>query len=512
MKVLLVNPPHKEWPYLNEEDNYLLPQWLPCLGAVLRENDVEVELLDCMPIKMGWKSLEKRVREVKPDVIGTGSSETLYSNEALKLVHLAKEIDPEITTVLGGAHFSHLVDRTLKKHPVDFIVIGEGERTIVELVKTLENGGEDFEKIKGLAFEKDNEVVKTKPRPLIEDLDELPTPAYDLLPMEKYGQSRYLFHPGGTTIHHSRGCTANCDFCICWKQMSERNKEEDFVKCSPKWRSKSVEKTLDELELLYEKFDKRGFVFTDDTWNADPRWSENFAEGVMDRGLDINWFAFMRADFLVRDEEMGVLEKLVDSGLSHVCIGVERKFDENLKLLNKDYTRERTKRCFEILKNKYPGVFRQGTFIVGLRNETKETMLEQLDFAEELDLDYPAFHPLTPVPGTEIWERAKQEDWLEIEDFEAFDWLTPVMSSKNLSREEIERILIKMNNTYMSPKKALKGLVSPHKYRRKMYKWFLWVTLKLLLDRFKKKINPWQKEEDGGSGIVKLKKPNWYDS
>lgn len=512
MKVLLVRPPHKEWPYLNEEDNYLLPQWLPCLGAILRENNINVKILDCMPLKMGWKSLKKKIIAEKPDILGTGSSETLYSNEALKLVNLAKKINPEITTILGGAHFSHFVEETLKNHPVDFIVIGEGERTIVELVKSFENGKENFEEIKGIAFKRNGRIIKTQPRPLIKELDEIPMPAYDLLPMEKYGQSKYLFHPGGTTIHHSRGCTANCNFCICWKQMSERKKEEDFVKCSPKWRTKSVEKTVDEIEFLYKQYGKRGFVFTDDTWNVDPEWSSKFAEEIEKRNLDINWFAFMRADFMLRDEKLGVLEKLVNSGLSHVCIGVERSFDEDLELLNKNYSRKKTKECFKILKEKYPQVFRQGTFIVGLRNETKETLFEQLKFAEELGLDYPALHPLTPIPGTELWEKAKKEDWLEIKDFRAFDWLTPVMSTENLSREELERMLIKMNNSYLTPGKVIKGLLSPHKYRRKMYKWFLMVTVRLYFDFFKAKINPFSKKKKRKKSIIKLKKPDWYKS
>lgn len=293
--------------------------------------------------------------------------------------------------------------------------------------------------------------------------------------------------------------------------MAERDKEEDFVKCKPKWRTKSVEKTVNELELLYDEFDKKGFVFTDDTWNVDPKWSKKFAEEVEERSLDINWFGFMRSDFIIRDEKKGVLEGLIDSGLSHVCVGVERSFDEDLKILNKNYTREKTKKCFKILKKKYSEVFRQGTFIVGLRNETEESMIEQLKFAEELDLDYPAFHPMTPVPGTSLWKRAKEEDWLEIEDFRSYDWLTPVMSTKNMPREKIEETLIKMNNSYLSPSKVLKGLLSRHEYRRNMYKWFLIVSLKLAGDFLKQKLSPTNSGERN-EDFVKLKKQNWYSS
>lgn len=511
MKVLLVVPPHTEWPFLNKEDNYLLPQWLPSLAAVLRENDIEVKAIDCMPLKMGWKSLEKEIEKEGPDVVGTGSSEALYSDEALKLIHLTKKINPEITTVLGGAHFSHFVEETLENHPVDFIVIGEGEYSFLELVKESEKKDPDFKRVNSLAYRKNNRVTITDPRPLIKDLDELPMPAYDLLPMKEYGKSKYLFHPGGTTIHHSRGCIGNCTFCICWKQMSERKKENNIVKYFPKWRTKSVKKTVDELEFLYKKYNKRGFVFTDDTWNIDPKWSERFAEEIKKRKIDINWFAFMRADFIVRDEKLGVLKKIVDSGLSHVCVGIERSFNEDLKLLNKNYSTGNAKECFKILKEKYPQVFRQGTFIVGLRNETKESMMEQLKFAKELDLDFPAFHPLTPIPGTELWERALKEELMEIKDFRAFDWMTPVMSSKYLTRDEIEELIIKMNNTYVTPLRILKGVLSPYKYKRKMYKWFLMVGLRLVANIALYKMNINRHGENEEPGFIKMVKPAWYN-
>jgi anaerobic magnesium-protoporphyrin IX monomethyl ester cyclase len=308
-----------------------------------------------------------------------------------------------------------------------------------------------------------------------------------------------------------RGCIGNCNFCICWKQMSERKIMNGIEKCLPKWRTKSVEKTVDELEFLYEKYNKRGFVFTDDTWNVDPKWSLNFAKEIKERGIDIKWFGFMRADLIIRDEKIGVMEKIVDSGLSHVCVGIERSFDDDLKSLNKNYSRKNAKKCFKILKEKYPQVFRQGTFIVGLRNETKASMWGQLKFARELDLDYPAFHPLTPIPGTPYWEKAKKEGWIEIEDFRVFDWLTPVISSEYLTREEIEDTLIQMNNRYMGIDRIIKGLFSPYRYKRKMYKWFLFVVSRLISDMLNYYIDPFKEENLEEPGFMKLIKPKWYN-
>ena len=142
----------------------------------------------------------------------------------------------------------------------------------------------------------------------------------------------------------------------------------------------------------------------------------------------------MRADFLLRDHKAGILKKLVDVGLSHISIGVERANDDDLRGMGKTcYSQDIVKECMHILKDKYPQVFRQATFIVGTRDESKRSLLEQVKYAKEITADYPAFHPLTPVPGTELWEESQKEGWLEIKDFRYDDWNTPVMSSRDIS-------------------------------------------------------------------------------
>lgn len=511
MKILLIRSPRYNWPFINENDNYLLPQSLPCLAAVLRENDIVVKPIDCMPLKIGWKSLARIIEKESPDAVSVGDSESLYSNEALNVLKMTKEIDPEIATVAGGAHFSNLIEDTLKNNFVDFIVRGEGEYTLLELVKEIGKHQPAFEKINGISFKKDSRIITTKPRPLIENLDELPLPAYDLMPMKDYGKSKYLFHPGGATIHHSRGCVGNCSFCACWVQMSEQKLEDGKIVCRPRWRTKSVKRTIEEIELLYYKYKKKGLVFTDDTWNVNQEWNKEFALSILERGLNINWFAFMRADFIRRDEKAGIFGNLVKAGLSHICIGVERAFDKDLKGFNKkNYSHDLTKECFHMLRNRYPQIFRQATFIIGLKNETRESMMQQLEYAKEIDADFPAFHPMTPVPGTELWNIARKNKWIEVDDFRSYDWLTPVISSETLSREEIEEIAIEMNNKYFTPDRLIKGLLNPYKYKRKMYIWFFLVALRIGSEIFRDYFSLRKKNQK--PAFTKLIKPEWYDS
>lgn len=485
-----------------------MPQSLPCLAAVLRKESFDVRVFDCAPIKMGWKSLSNLLREEKPDIIGVGDSESLYAHEAIRVLNITKEINPHTITVAGGAHFPNLVEDSLLNQPIDFIVKGEGEYTLLELAKAIRDGEQNFRNIEGIAFKEDNMIVETDPRPLIENLDELPFPAYDLMPMHEYGKARFLFSPGGITIHHSRGCIHTCKFCVWWTQMADRKIIDGKNILRPRWRTKSVERTIDEIKILYYKYNKRYLLFVDDSWNIDSSWNEHFAEAFLKEDIKIRWYAFMRADLLLRDEKKGILKKLAKSGLSHISIGVERVEDDELKNMGKTcYSRDMIKECMLMLKNKYPQIFRQATFIVGTRNESRESFFQQVKYAREIEPDYPAFHPLTPLPGTQLWEEVQRENLLEVKDFRYHDWYSPVMSSRYLSREEIQYLIYVANKQFASPFWIIKGLFSPFEYKRNLYIWWFLVMLKIFFDLAKKFVNPF-----GSSEYTVLIKPKWYDS
>jgi len=507
MRVLLVSPPRLLWPFMNEQDNFLLPQALPCLAASLVRAGHQVEVIDCLPEKMGWRSLERALRRRCPDVVAAGENHALYASEVLRLVSLAKDVDPGVITVLGGAHFTNLSDRYLTSHPIDYIVRGEGDVTFAELIDALGRGGRSAAtEVPGIAFTEDGEIQFTPPRPLVEDLDDLPMPAYELMPMEKYGRARYLFSPGGTTIHHSRGCSSRCSFCVWWTQHAQRTGCCGMEELAPTWRTKSVARTLEEMEVQYRRYDKRCLVFVDPSFNLDPEWNDEFATELIRKDWDLKWFAFMRSDFILRDEASGVLDKLVRSGLTHVSIGVERDDAEFLAANNKrSYSRERTEETFRLLREKYPQVFRQATFIIGVRSETPNTIQRQLEYARALKVDYPAFHALTPFPGTELWDEAQQNDWLEVTEFDAFDMSTPVMGSERMSREELEDAIIGLNEAFVSVPWFIEGVTSAHGYRRNMFLWWALVASRVFAGSVRQRLNPLRMER-----YTHLVEPRWY--
>jgi anaerobic magnesium-protoporphyrin IX monomethyl ester cyclase len=330
-----------------------------------------------------------------------------------------------------------------------------------------------------------------------------------MMPMHLYGTSRYLFSPGGSTLHHSRGCTSKCSFCAWWTTMADRSTDaQGNTKLSPRWRSKSVNRMMAEVSELYYRYGKRAYVWVDESWNIDPRFNLQFSEEMIRSGMKTKWMCFMRADCIVRDHKKGILEAQIRAGLSHILIGVERAEDDNLKDLDKRfYAGGVAEEAIRIMKEHYPEVFIQATFIVGVKNESKDTLKLQVELAKRLDVDFPAFHPITPVPGTPIYDEAIRNGHITEDDFDNFDWLSPVLNSDYLTKDEIAWELYRMNKQFVNSKWMLKGLFSRVDYKRDMYIWFTLVSAKMALGAIKEKVSPLNV-----SHYQQLEKPWWYDS
>ncbi len=516
-KIVLVRPPRYLWPFINESDNFLLPLGLPCIAAAIREKlpHIEIKIIDCPPLKIGWASLKDILKKENPDIVGAGE-EALYHLEATKLFNLAKEINPKVTTIAGGHFFSWMVDYSLNNFPVDIIVRFEGERTIVELIQALEKGS-DLLNVKGIAYKENNQIIRTTLRPLVENLDDLPIPAYDLMPMGKYSLFGYLW-PQSATLEHSRGCIDRCNFCSLWTfwgKHTETDIEKNELKVMPHYRTKSVDRTLEEVDIVYKKYNRRYIIWADPTFNVDAKWNEEFCDKLLKRNYkDLYWWAFLRADFILRDERLGILDKMVRAGLIHPLIGIERVCSEDLRRVQKSvYTAELVKEVFAIFKNRYPQVFRQGTFVTCLPFDTRKSMLDLVKYAKEIDIDYPAFHPVAPVPGTFLYQEAKKDNLLVEKDFSRYDWATPIMrSSTGLSTEDFTNLNMELNKRYVlyRPHWLIRGLFSPYKHKRGLYWWFLTNTLRMMFSGIMDTILR-RKTVNGATGFMRLKKPVWYD-
>lgn len=514
-KILFLRPPGYLWPIINESDNFLLPLGFPCLAAYIRERmpNVEIKILDCMPLKIGWNSLRKILAKEKPDLLGVGDM-IIYMKEGMRTCQIAKDEVPGIITVAGGHFHSHMPEYSLAEYKeLDYIVRWEGEEAFYQLLVALQEGG-DLSQVGNLAYRNNGGgVTKTGPLPLIDPLDTLPIPAYDLVPIKKYSPFGKLW-PRAITIQGTRGCPYKCNFCS-WTALEGAHILQDGIeKTVPVSRSKTPERILEEIDLLYNGYGVRYLFWTEGTWNYDTEMMEALAEGILSRGYKLGWWAFTRADLLLEQEKAGVLEKMVRAGFSHALFGGERPEDSELHMIGKsDMRASALMEASHLLERKYPSVFRQATFITGIRTEIPETIDHVGKYSRECHLDFAAYHPIMPYPGTALWEEANKKGWIEEWDFSKYDMFYPIMPSEKMSREQIAKQNEKLYLRFVmkQPLRYLRGMFSHIRIRRRLHRWFMFSMMRvILLDLYRSFIG--KKSFDGFAATSKLWKPKWYNS
>jgi radical SAM superfamily enzyme YgiQ (UPF0313 family) len=461
MKVLLIDPPHAIFKYFRGRMPF---PGLVALSAYL-EKDFEVAVCDGTVLDHPWEDLEETVRAYHPDVVGIGSSSTSFVYDAMNTAYLVKTIDPKIITVGGGAHFSALPEESLQECPsLDYIVVGEGEVSMHELLRTLESRGDAME-VKGLAFRRDGQIVKTPQRPLLPNVDELPLPAYHLFPMDRY------FMPSlGMDTHRSiilttaRGCEGECTFCseaALWRNT---------------WRPRSAKLVVDEMELLYRKFGKISFMFGDDIFNGTRQRLLEFAEELESRKLPIHFWFQTRVDAILRDADL--LPRLKRLGLYMLSMGVETPSQKVLDNYNKKQTPEMARQAMEVIKKN--GLLFIANVMWGDWEDTEETLKETLKFAAPYSAHF-AIQLTTPLPGTEYARQAEAEGRIQERDYSKYDMLNPIMPTRTLSLEQVGTLHPRaIQRFYSRPQVFWDAFFSPNPFLRRNNQFFLklaWETI-----------------------------------
>ena len=509
MKVQFLRTPRYVWPFNSETSAFWQPLAFMSLAGQLEAAcpNISFKIIDCAASKIGWKSLLRLLDSDWPDVICLGE-ETVSSHEAMRLAHYVKEQKPSTIVIAGGVFFSYAAEQSLETNCIDYIAHGEGEITLQELLMTLADGT-DPKNVKGISYKQDGQIIRTAHRPLIPDMDTLPMPAWSKVPMHLYGLGAKN-HPGLVSIEHSRGCTDNCSFCNLWKLMGKPSNDGKTIK--PYFRTKSAERSLEEVERLVRDFDRFTFGWVDPTWNADPKWTDEFCDLLLKQNIKIRQTAWLRADCVVRDEDLGILEKAVRSGLCQVMIGVERPDEPGLQELNKHSNGpDITARAFEIFRTKYPGVFTIGSVIFGLWDETKKSLDELSDYQYKVDMDYCFFIPLTPNPGTELYDDACRRGIIEVSDRRAYNFHTPVMRTRHFSAKQLERLYFKLLYKVSLDRITclLRKLFNVKDRRRRrvlksLLKYGTQITARYIISRLR--------EPFGNKPTIYSRKPAWYDS
>jgi anaerobic magnesium-protoporphyrin IX monomethyl ester cyclase len=485
MRVSLINPPRiqpKTW----GEPSVYQPMDLVYVGAVL-EKQHDVCIIDA-PTE-GWNQLEEiggnkirqglrkeeiasRIRKWSPDMAVITVPFSGWSPAAFETASLVKEVSKKIVTVLIGLHPSARPLECLAQSNVDFVVIGEPEITVLELADTLGKGNmENLNKVKGIAFKENDRITKTPARPVIEDLDSLPFPARHLLPMNEFFEAAKKRPISGNLkkpsirMLTSRGCGHNCIFC------------SNYIVMGRKWRARSPENVVDEIEQIVHTYGVKQVDFLDDNISLDKKRMERICDLIKERKLNIEWCTpnGVRADCL--DEEL--LAKMKASGCKGILIapesGVQRIVDEVIKKRQDLKKVENT-----VASARKVGIEVGCFFILGFPGETQEDIKATIAFAHKLrklGADRFYFSYATPLYGTELYEQAKQGGYLKqgLTD-EALAAVEPLIETPEFTTDDLRMLCAEANlvNPTMTrdrlaraarnPKKAIKTLFA----RRRM--------------------------------------------
>jgi len=415
--------------------------------------------------------MEKRIEASGPDIVASSSLATCNTYVVARTLEIAKKVDPNILTVSGGQHFTATAEESLKEYPViDVIVRGEGERTLAELV-TKAKEKSNLAKIMGISFRYEGRIIHNPSRPLIENLEELPYPGYHLV---KHTINRYHFAmmagrgAAYALIEGSRGCPHECTFCTQWKHWQRA------------WRLKSPRRVADEMEFCHRNFGSKFIWLTDDNFGAGTR-ANDLADEIIKTGVsdDATWFVQARCDDVVRNKE--ALPKLRKSGLNWVLLGVENSEPSALNAFKKDITPEEAKTAVKLLKKN--DIFAHVMLIIGGRKDTVESIREQREFANALDPDLVMFGLLTPFPGTQVYEEARRNGWIEDFNWSHYDMVHAIMPTEMLSRTELQEQLYECYRSfYGSWGRKLHGVFSSNQLKRRVFRY---MAGRALLEQFK---------------------------
>jgi radical SAM superfamily enzyme YgiQ (UPF0313 family) len=382
VRVLLINPsyPFEEFPRLLVT--------LPYVAAALRSEGHEVEILDLLLARTTPDKIERRLERLRPDLVGI-TSVTLNHHIASRIAEIVRKCAPTVPIAMGGPHVSFEIEGSFRDLPaLDYIGIGEGEHTMVELARALE-GRMDLRDVRGLAGidRSTNRVWRTAPRPLEDDLDTLPNPARDLVPL-----ARYLAFDSHASVVTSRGCPYECIFCSAPQWTGRKVRYRDPARC------------VDEIEDLA----RLGFTeitIEDDLFTLYRKHFLAVCGELIRRDTGIRWNAFSRVDTITPE----IVETMARAGCQAICFGVESGDQEVLDLVKKNSNLAKVKDAMRMTQS--VGISALASFIIGLPGETEASLRRTVEFANELHQEFGSlygFHVLAPFPGTEVRDKAAE--------------------------------------------------------------------------------------------------------
>jgi radical SAM superfamily enzyme YgiQ (UPF0313 family) len=398
LKVCLINPPDDLEAFLGAGARLITPfepLGLLYIAAVVKEAGYNVSVIDAYAQKISTEELKNKIADSRPDVIGMT---TFTSNGALvyDLGRWLKSEFSEITVVLGNIHASVYAEQYLKNKCCDIVVHGEGERTFLEILKSIAADRRDFSDIVGISYLRNGTFIATGEEQVIEDLSALPFPARDLVDQRLYNIPAISNLPYsakknsiGKHMFTSRGCPNRCTFCAV-----HRNRQ----------RYSDIMKVVDEMELLTTKYNADYIFIMDSLFISNKQRVLGICSEIRNRNLRIKWGCEAHVRYI--DEEL--LKAMESAGCHDMAFGIESGVQRLLNNVHKGTHLDKIKQAIKLVK-KTTEIKVSGLFILGLPGETYQDSLQTIAFAKELPLDMAQFSILVPYPGSQIFDELSQK-------------------------------------------------------------------------------------------------------
>jgi len=431
-KVLFVVPPYDSWGV------QVIGTWPPLqlayLAAVAKAAGDEARIFDAMNQNLGFDEVRAAIEEYAPDLVVsfdympvTGAVSTATVPAALKALAIAKSVNPEIVTIIGGPHPTFLYEETLVENTegLDLVLRGEVEETFAELLDALPDG--DLDSVRGIAFMRDGKAVATPMRPHIADLNPV-KPDWDVLDWEIY---HYNIEPYGrmASILTSRGCMMGCSFCS----------HRQFWRGD--WRARDPEFVIEEMRDLVDNYEVEFITLIDPYPTHDRERWEELLDLLIEENMDVRLLMETRVEDIIRDAD--ILPKYRDAGIIHLYLGAEGSTDEMLSSLNKGTDVDMNKRALDLAREH--DIMTEASFMVGGPTETWDSIERTIEVAIRLNPDIAIFPVLTPMPFTPIHEEFK--DLIRVTDYSKYNLATPIIEPYEMTLEEVS---VALGKCYMS--------------------------------------------------------------
>ncbi len=435
MDVLLIYPPYS-YPRKGP------PLGLAYIASVLEKDGYSVKMVDMSPLDMGLSDLGQELMRIKPHIVGISFMTNQYE-EAIEVSKIVKNINSKIPVIVGGPHATALPGETLESGSVDFVVIGEGEETMRQLVSELLRGANDFELVAGIAYKKNSKLLVTERREFIQDLDSIPFPAWHLLPIERYSilASGANVKKKVLSILSSRGCPSQCIFC------------DSHTIFGRKYRGRSAVNIFAEILHLKDSYDISQFDFVDDTITVDKKRIMELCSLIIKRGLNIKWMCNSR----VNTVNLEMLELMKRAGCVRIDLGVESGDKNVLKVIKKGITVEQIRSVHDLAHK--VGIETTTFIMVGNLGEDFSSVKKTVELVKNIITDDVNVAIATPFPGTELYQIAKARGWLRVTDWSRYvtaptyliDY-RPVMVTDKMGEDEIIRAFFYIHSKFLRKK------------------------------------------------------------